>query len=769
MIEQNNFIRLDTIAVLGNYLPRQCGIATFTTDLSNALSMETKNAKSPIAIVMDDKPEGYDYPERVKLQIRDKVQSDYFRAADFINANHVDVVILQHEYGIFGGDHGSYVLDLIKNLRMPVITTLHTILSQPNPKQRFIISEIAKYSDKLVVMSHKAEEMLESIYNIPAEKKTFIPHGIPDIPLKQPGAYNDLPDFQGHRVILSFGLLNPGKGIEYMIRAMPKILEHHPDIVYVILGETHPHVKEADGDAYRLRLHQEVRKNGVDDFVIFHNRFVGLETLVQFLQTATIYVTPYINRDQITSGTLAYALGCGAAVVSTPYIYAEELLDEGRGRFVPFNDSGALADVMIDLLDNEEKREKIRFYGYHYCRSMTWKEVARSYLNLASGIIENRKISPKPHFDDKKIKNILIELPEVNLDHLRVLTDDTGILQHADFTIPNWYHGYCTDDNARGVIVTCIYYHLFKDKSVLHLIKKYLAFLHYAYNPENNRYRNFMSFNRNWLEIQGSEDSHARAVWGLGAAVKYAPSPSIRNMAMRLFIDSLSVVENFSSPRCWAIIIVGLHQYLEIFSGDVTVRNLRTSLSERIYERFKGNATGDWPWCENSVTYANAKIPHALILAGQWIPDNGMFQAGLTALEWLLKIQTAKEGHLSIIGNDKWFVRDGESSKFDQQPIEAMGLIEACTEAYKATGDNDWLLRAERCLGWFLGRNDLNIPVYSSETGGCGDGLQPHEVNENQGAESTLAWLISLLTMYEIMGKKDIIRLEKSGDILKSG
>lgn len=762
MLDLKKISRLDSIAVIGNYLPRQCGIATFTTDLCKALSAEINNRENPIAIVMDDKSKGYNYPDRVKLQIRDKVQSDYFQAADFLNVNMIDVVILQHEYGIFGGDHGAYILDLIKNLRMPVITTLHTILSKPTQKQKFIISEIAKYSDSLVVMSHIAKEMLITIYSVKSDKIAFIPHGIPDFSLKKPGVYNDLLHVVGHRVILSFGLLSPGKGIEYMIRAMPKIIEKHPDVLYIILGETHPHIKEIDGDAYRMSLHQEVRRNNVDDFVVFHNRFVSLENLVQFLQTATIYVTPYINKEQITSGTLAYALGCGAAVVSTPYIYAEELLADERGRLVDFNDSQGLADEIIDLLDNEDKLEKIRFYGYHYCRSMTWKEVSRNYLELASDIIEKRKLLPRPHFSDKKIKNIHDELPEVKLDHLRILTDDTGIFQHAVFNVANWNHGYCIDDNARGVIVTCMYYHLFNDKSVLPLIQQYLAFLYYAFNQENRRFRNFMSFNRQWLELQGSEDSHARAIWALGSAIKYAPNIAIRNFATRLFLDSLSVIENFNSPRCWAIVIIGLHHYLEIYSGDTTVRYLRNLLSERLHERFKINSSDDWPWCEDSVTYANAKLPHALIMAGQWVPDNKMFQTGLKSLEWLLKIQTADAGHLSIIGNENWLMRDGTCSRFDQQPIEAMGLLEACAEAYKATGDTRWLFEAERCLGWFIGRNDLNIPICTFETGACHDGLQMHGVNANQGAESTLAWLISLLSMYDLLSKKDIALLNGS-------
>jgi glycosyltransferase involved in cell wall biosynthesis len=767
MIEIKKFLRLDSVAVIGNYLPRQCGIATFTTDLCEALSMEIKNEKKPVAVVMDDALEGYDYPERVKLQVRDNVQSDYFRAADFLNFNQLDVVILQHEFGIFGGDNGSYILDMIKNLRMPLITTLHSILSEPSKKQKFIISEIAKYSNSLVVMSHKAESMLTNIYNIPTDKIAFIPHGIPDVPFKKPGVFNELFNVQGQRVILSFGLLSPGKGIEYMIRAMPKIIERHPDVVYIILGETHPHVKKIDGDAYRLRLHQEVIKNKIDDHVIFHNQFASLKTLIKYLQTSTIYVTPYINKDQITSGTLAYAMGCGAAVVSTPYLYAEELLGDGRGKLAAFNDSENFAEVIIDLLDNEDTLEKIRFYGYHYSRSMIWKEVARSYLDLASNIIEKKKISPKPHFGDKKIKNILHQLPEVKLNHLKVLTDDTGIVQHAIFTVPNWDHGYCIDDNARGVIVACMYYYLFKDKSVIPLVQKYLSFLHFGFNSENKHFRNFMSFSRQWLELKGSQDSHTRAIWGLGVAIKYAPTIAIRHMAMRLFLDSLTVVESFNSPRSWAFAIIGLENYLEVYSGDVEAKNLRTMLAERIFVRFKQNGTDDWPWCENSVAYANAKLLQALIMAGQRIPDDNMFQTGLGSLKWLLAKQTAEEGHLSIIGNENWLLREGGCSKFDQQPLEAMGLIEACAEAYKATGDNLWLLEAERCFGWFLGRNDLNIPIYDFETGGCNDGLQPHGLNANQGAESTLSWLISLLSMYEITGKKDIGILEENSDVLK--
>lgn len=739
------------IAVIGNYSPRQCGIATFTTDLSQSLARELKSEKNLINVAMDDIPEGYNYPPQVKFRVRQNVQSDYFWAADYLNANQYDAVIVQHEYGIFGGKDGSHILHMIRCLKMPVITNLHTVLEHPSESQRKIMKGLAKYSDKLLVMSKKAFDILVNVYDIDRGMITFIPHGVPDSAFKNPGIYNHRFGMENKDIILTFGLLGPDKGIESMIKAMPQIVKEHPNTIYLILGQTHPHILERTGDSYRRDLQQLINKLGMENHVVFHNHFVKLETLIQYLQTAKIYAIPYLKKEQITSGTLSYALGVGTPVVSTPFWHAEELLAEGRGRLVPFNSPEDMAKEINHLLSHDHEREVMRFKGYQYGRSMIWKEVAKMHLDVISEVKERK---PLDNIQEVRIKynKILSELPEINLSHLKTLTDDTGLLQHAKFTTPNHHHGYCVDDNARGLIAITKYYSLRKEKGVFPLIQRYLAFLFYAFNHENGRFRNFMSYDRRWLELAGSEDSHARALWGLGVAVKESPDGSIRNLAMRLFLEALPAVEHFSSPRGWAYTVLGLQAYLSTYEGDIFARKIRDDLANRIYIMFKDNVSDGWYWCENKATYANAILPQAMIIAGKGIPNPDMFETGLKALEWLLKIQTAPNGHLSPIGNNGWLDKSGNKSMFDQQPIEVKGLINACVDAYIATGDKKWFAESERCLSWFLGHNDLQMPVCDYKTGGCGDGLESQGINGNQGAESTLAWIISLVNMHTAMG-----------------
>jgi glycosyltransferase involved in cell wall biosynthesis len=752
MMNQRKIENIGKIAVIGNYAPRQCGIATFTTDLSQSLARELMIGENLINVAMDDIPEGHNYSSQVKFRVRQNILSDYFWAADYLNANQYEAAIVQHEYGIFGGEDGSHILHMIKFLKMPVITNLHTVLENPTEGQRKVMKGLAKYSDRLLVMSKKAIDILVKVYDIDREMIAFIPHGVPDTTFESPGLYNEKFGVENKDVILTFGLLGPDKGIESMIEAMPLIVKEHPNVMYLILGQTHPHIIERTGDSYRHDLQQLVNKLGMENHIVFHNQFVKLETLVQYLQTSKIYAIPYLKKEQITSGTLSYALGVGTAVVSTPFWHAEELLADERGKLVPFNDSTAMAKEINNLLSNDQEREMMRFKGYQYGRSMTWKEVAKMHLDLLSEITERK---PLENIQEVVIQyhKIFNELPEINLSHLRTLTDDTGLLQHAKYTTPNLHHGYCVDDNGRALIAVTKYYSLRKDKAVLPLIQKYLAFLFYAFNPENGRFRNFMSYDRRWLELSGSEDSHARALWGLGITVKEAPDSSIRNMAMRLFLDALPIVEHFSSPRAWAYIVLGLKAYLSIYGGDASARKIRDDLARKIYQLFKNNASDEWSWCENTATYANAILPHALIVAGKWIPDHEMYDTGIKALKWLLKVQTSPNGgHLSIIGNNGWLDKNGNRSMFDQQPIEVKGLIDACLDVYIETGDTEWFEESERCLSWFLGQNDLQLPVCDHKTGGCGDGLERQGVNGNQGAESTLAWLISLINMNTAMG-----------------
>ena len=743
---------IDSVAVIGNYLPRQCGIATFTTDLVEGLSAEAPDIHC-WAVAMNDKPEGYSYPEKVRFEINQNKLTDYSVAAQFLNISQTDIVCVQHEYGLFGGPAGSHLLKLLGDLRMPVVTTLHTVLKDPAPEYRAVMGKIADLSDKLVVMSHKAFDFLRDIYAVPEDKIVFIHHGIPDTPFIDPSFYKDKFGVEGKKVLLTFGLLSPNKGIENVLQALPAVIKKHPDVAYIILGATHPNILKLHGDAYRIMLQQLVRKLDIGEYVIFQNRFVELKELCEFLGIADIYVTPYLEEAQITSGTLAYAMGTGKAVISTPYWYATEMLAEGRGRIVPFSNPDAMAEQIVGLLDNDVERHAIRKKAYTFSREAVWKEVSRKYLQVFSEVRQTRIRKPRPrHSYVENIKAITnFELPEIKLDHLKAFTDDTGILQHANYTIPDRTHGYCTDDNARALLVAAM------GQKYLHtnglgldiLSGHYLGFLLYAYNDKTGRFRNFMTYSRQWMEEVGSEDAHGRALWCLGKAVAFLDDPGHLAMSTTLFKKALKAAEDFHSPRAVAFSLVGMHAYLEKFSGDSDVRRIREVLADRLFEQFKNNGTDDWPWLENALNYANGKLPHALLLSGQWMPRSDMIDMGLQSLKWLLAIQT-EDNHFVPIGSNGWYEKNGPRTRFDQQPIEANTMVEACVEAFNVTRDHTWFENAVMCFNWFLGHNDLNMPLYDPKTGGCRDGLMADGINQNEGAESSLAWLISLMTLQKL-------------------
>ena len=743
---------IGSVAVIGNYLPRQCGIATFTTDLVEALLTEAPRINC-WAVAMNDKPEGYPYPERVRFEINQNKLTDYSVASEFLNISQIDIVCVQHEYGIFGGPAGSHLLRLLGELRMPVVTTLHTVLKDPAPEYLEVMRKLSDLSDKLIVMSWKAFDFLKDIYGLPEEKIAFIHHGIPDTPFIDPNFYKDQFGVEGKKVLLTFGLLSPNKGIENVLQALPSVTKKHPDVSYIILGATHPHILRTHGEEYRISLQQLVHKLNISDHVIFQNRFVELKELCEFLGTADIYITPYLEEAQITSGTLAYAMGTGKAVISTPYWYATEMLAEERGRSVPFSNPDAMAEQIIDLLDNDVNRHTIRKKAYTFCREAIWKEVSRRYLEVFSEVQLRRSLHPRPRYlyieNIKSITNF--ELPEMKLDHLKILTDDTGILQHANHTIPNRDHGYCTDDNARALMVAAMgrKYSLSDSMGFDSLSSQYLSFLLYAFNVEKGRFRNFMTYARQWTEEEGSEDAHGRALWGLGKAVAFLDHPGQMAMSTTLFSQAIKAVEHFNSPRAIAFALVGIHAYLHKFSGDSEVRRVREIIANRLFNQFENNATESWPWPENTLSYANGKLPHALLLSGQWMQRSDMIDMGLRSLEWLLTIQTEK-GHFVPIGNDGWYEKGGTKARFDQQPIEANAMIEACVEAFNITRDKTWIDNAVMCFNWFLGQNDLNMPLYDPKTGGCRDGLMADGINQNEGAESTLAWLLSLMTLQKL-------------------
>lgn len=736
---------VNRIAFVGNYMPRQCGIATFTTDLCEAVATAYPRSTC-IALPINDIEDGYAYPARVRFELTEKDIHSYARAADFLNINNVDLVCLQFEYGIFGGKSGSHILTLLRDLRMPIVTTLHTILDSPSPDQRLVLEEVAALSDRLVVMSERGSEYLQSVYNIAPDKIDLIPHGIPDVPFVDPSFNKDLFGVEGKTVLLSFGLLSASKGIETVISALPDIVARFPDTVYIVVGATHPHVIQHEGETYRLSLQWLAQQKGVESHVIFYNRFVSLEELIEFIGAADIYITPYLNEAQIVSGTLAYTVGAGKAVISTPYWYAQEMLADKRGVLVPFRDPAALADQVINLLSNEAERHAMRKRAYMFGREMIWSEVAKRYMECFERARAERRHYIPPGFAAKALDKYPSELPPLKSDHLRTMTDETGILQHALFTVPNYSHGYTTDDNARALLVSVLQDELGNSEST-GLTSRYLAFLGFAFNTQNKRFRNVMDYQRIWQEDTGSDDSHGRAIWALGTVLSHSPTPSFHSMAGWLFEQALPSILVTTSPRAWAFALIGISEYSQKYSGDRMAHQVSEELASRLLRSYQSHRTDDWRWFERRLTYCNAALSHALLICGKSIPNGAMTDAGLESLHWLADLQCSNEGHFVPIGSNGFYDSGQERARFDQQPIEAQAMVSACLEAFRTTGDKLWNKEARRAFEWFLGRNDLKLPLYDATTGGCRDGLHPDRPNENQGAESTLAFLQSLLEL----------------------
>jgi glycosyltransferase involved in cell wall biosynthesis len=735
------------IAFVGDHLPRKCGIATFTSDLLAAVATAHPQSQC-FCVSVNDIKGGYDYPEVVRFEIEEQDLSSYLRAADYLNIGNVDIVCLQHEFGIYGGLAGGHILAFLRELRMPVVTTLHTVLREPRSDQRRVMQELIALSTRLVVMADRGRQMLQSVYGAPAEKIDLIAHGIPDVGFVDPTYFKDQFGVEGKVVLLTFGLLSPNKGIEYVLNALPRIVAKFPDVVYIVLGATHPNELREHGEAYRVSLEILAKKNKIEKNVIFYNDFVDIENLKEFIGAADLYITPYLQEAQITSGTLAYAFGAGKAVVSTPYWHAAELLADDRGVLVPFADAQAIAREVIGLLSDDTRRHTIRKNAYRIGREMVWSNVAQLYMrSFEVARMEGPALSRKSLLA-KTLDQRPRELPELKLNHLARMTDSTGVFQHAIFGVPNFSEGYCTDDNARAFILAVLLGELGEEpESLRTLATTCAAFLHHAFDAKAGRFHNHMSFDRRWLDAQGSEDCHGRALWALGVVVGRSPFRSFQMMAGQLFALALPALADFTSPRAWAFGLIGIHEYLRRLSGDSLVNQTRDILTSRLMDLFERSAQSDWLWFEDELSYDNAKLAHALILSGRATGQSKVFECGLQALRWLNDVQISENGHFRPIGSNGFYRRGSTRANFDQQPVEAHAMVSACLDAYRATSDFWWYEQAQRAFDWFIGWNDLGLDLYSPESGGCGDGLHVDRVNGNQGAESTLAFLLSLTEM----------------------
>jgi glycosyltransferase involved in cell wall biosynthesis len=740
---------LRRIAIIGNSLPRRCGIASFTTDLQQAISTSRPNLETRI-VAMTDHGQAYDYPPAVAFQIKDDNIEEYVRAADVLNAGRFDTVCLQHEFGIFGGEAGAHILVLLSRLTMPVVTTFHTVLAKPTAAQRAVMERIVEASSKVVVMAKKGRELLRSVYQVPDDKIEVIAHGIPDVAFVGPDVAKANLGFGGKSVILTFGLLSPNKGIEVMIDAMPAILKRRADAVYVVLGATHPNLVRDQGEAYRESLMARVRELGVEDHVVFLDRFVDQATLLEFISMCDVYVTPYLNEVQMTSGTLAYSFGLGKPVVSTPYWHAHELLADGRGILVPFGDAAAIGKEIAELLTDDARRQAMCRRAYAASRTMTWQRTAERYVSCFENARQGHWLKVIARSGTGSAEPRSAAAPEMQIGHFLSMCDDTGLFQHAVHSVPDRSHGYCVDDNARALLLACALNNPGEQRLSEVLTARFAAFVQHAWNPDTRRFRNFMGFNRTWLEDSGSEDSHGRTLWALGECARRDASPSRRRWAAALFAEALSTAQTFRSPRAWAFTLLGLDAYCAVASDDLHAQEVRYFLAGKLMSILSSVETPDWVWFEEGLAYDNARLPEALMVTGMATQTPVYVDAGLRSLRWLMTQQTTSAGHFRPVGTAGFGEQRQHPRAFDQQPVEATATIAACLTAWRADGDAEWKAIATRVFAWFLGSNDLSLALVDPHTGSCRDGLHPDRANENRGGESVVSYLLSLAEIRQL-------------------
>ena len=730
MVDANGTV-IERLALIGNFLPRQCGLATFTTDVYSAL----RNRFPDLAVdvyAMDDHPGRYAYPPAVTAAIPQNDRGAYVDMARRIEASGAQAIWVQHEYGIYGGAAGEHLLALLDRTTLPVIATLHTVLEKPSTDERRVMEGLLRRCARIIVMADKGRDILQRVYGADPRQIAMIPHGVPDRELIAPDALKPRFGWEGRKVVLTFGLLAPNKGIETIIEALPAVAVNHPELLYVVLGASHPNLIAHEGEAYRDRLKALAETRGVADNVAFVDAFVEHDELLDYLQAADIYATPYTNPAQITSGTLSYAVGVGKAVISTPYVHAAEILADDHGVLVDFCDAGAFAREIDRLLSDQAARNHLSQRAYARGRTMIWPRLAEAALvQMAAAITARpRRIAGAPQSSIKPLKPDMAAVER--------MSDSTGMLQHAIYSIPDRRHGYCIDDNARALIfmtqapdidpVT-------RDKWTT----IYASFLQYAWNPEARRYRNFMHFDRSWCEDVGSEDSNGRTLWALGVTARDAQMAKHRDWAQMWFDATASLALDLGSLRAQGFAMLGAAAMLEARPGHQLARAILEKLPPLHLALLEEARRPEWQWFEIVLAYDNARVPQALIEAGRALGRQDLIDCGISTLEWIVGKQTSPEGRFRAVGSESFGRPYAEPLQFDQQPLEAQATVEACHSAYVATRDPRWIAEGERAYGWFLGANDLDLPLATAQDGGCFDGLMPTGLNRNQGAESILA------------------------------
>lgn len=720
------------IALIGNFLPRKCGLATYTTDTYNALIARFPDLRVDV-YAMDDHPGMYAYPPEVTRAIPQHERVAYLDAARAIEASGAQAIWVQHEYGIYGGAAGEHLIALLDRVSVPVFATLHTVLERPSADERRVMEALLRRSARVVVMAERGRDILKRVHGVDDRKMVMIPHGVPDRALADPDQFKPAFGWEGRDVVLTFGLLAPNKGIETIIAAMPEVVEADPRALYVVLGATHPNLVAHEGEAYRDRLKALAEEKGVAEHVRFIDAFVDYDDLIDYLQAADIYATPYTNPAQITSGTLSYAVGVGKAVISTPYVHATEILDDGHGVIVDFGDSAAFAREIRTLLSDKQARTQLSARAYARGRTMIWPRLVENAMAELETVIASK---PQRVATSRARAELPVLQPDISA--VERMSDATGMLQHSIYSVPDRRHGYCIDDNARALILMC------KIDGIDETLRDkwtsiYAAFVQYAWNPDARRFRNFMNFDRTWCEDEGSEDSNGRALWALGVTARDARAQKHRDWASAMFDSTASIALDLGSPRARAFAMLGAAAMLEAHPGHTLSRMVLDRFGDELIALLDGARRPEWQWFEIVLAYDNARLPEALLRAGKALGKQSFISVGLETLEWIVERQTSPEGRFRAVGTESFGRPYADPLPFDQQPLEAQATVDACIAALEVTGEPRWGEEAMRAYRWYLGANDLELPLATAQDGGCFDGLMPGGLNRNQGAESILA------------------------------
>ena len=715
--------RLTTIALIGNFAPRQCGIATFTADAFEQL----RQFHSEIAVqvyALDDRNDSLDYQNVEAIIVRDDPQA-FEKAAECINASNVDAVWLQHEYGIFGGLHGEMVCDFVDRLAPPLILTLHTVLVAPTDKQRSIIEHLVARASRVMVMNSHSRELLATLYGCPHELIEVIEHGAPDRPFGREEEFKARLGLEGKKVVMTFGLLGPGKGLEQVIEAMPAILDRHPDTIYRIVGATHPNLVRQQGEHYRETLAARADALDVSHAIEWVDRFLDTDELLDQLEACDVFITPYFNLQQSTSGTLSYAVALGKAVVATPYVHARDLLAGQVGMLIEPQSPAAIAEAINYLFDTPDELAAMKTRAYLRGRSTIWKRFAGRIADMIAHAVVPQgceaPLSPPP-----------------GLTAVFAMSDSTGMLQHAIGIVPDRDHGYCLDDNVRALMLMNRAAALTEAERHRWSLR-YASFIQHAWDSSAGVFRNFMGFDRRWLEDRGSDDSNGRAIWTLGQTALTAPNKDLRDWAGRLFDEALAAFGAIRSPRAIAFAMLGATSMLRTKPDHGISREFVAKGAAFLSARLQYAQKPGWNWFEDTLAYDNARLCQALIEGGSILEQDEFVLDGIETLNWLCSRQTSVDGTFRPIGSHG-FAMQHASLPFDQQPLEAQATIEAAYSAWLQDGDDLWFDHARNAWRWFFGFNDRGAILVDYQTGLCRDGVNPRGVNENSGAESNLAF-----------------------------